>query len=863
MSRHEDPSGRRTGAGSGGGAATGPAGSREVARAEPELTLVVAPEGRDGYRTIGAALRAAQDRRGPVRVLVEAGRYPEALSIRGSVEVVARESGEVVIAPAEGMAVDATGSVLLRGLVLIGTTVQAVRIRDGSLTMERSQIRCESAEIGFEALPATSAVLRDCRIDGGRVQFRGCTGLVERCEMHDAENNAVSSSEGAVVRIRDSYIANPAKHGVRVIGAQLDVADTEFTGSKLAAIAGTDSSEVTATNCRITASGDGGVYVSNQSTGTVEGVRVGNSHNGISVRKGSSLVARRCVVERCSGYSLWVYEQATGRFEDCTVSRSTLNAVQSDTNGRLELSGGRIDGAQVGIVVKNAKGVFTDLDVRGVVTSGLQLSEGSIARFTRVRIDGCQTGVETDDEETRGQLSEVTVLDAREAAVATAGLSRLTLDKCTVERGANGLTAAGQSRLTVRDSVVMDTERNGVVLGDEARFTAERLTVTGAESFGLRARGSARLTVSDSEFTDGQSVGISIGDSCEGTLSRCLMVRNEDGPIVNNGRVRIETPVSGPAVDGASDGSGEAAAGVAPAPAAVGDPLDDLPELVELNQLIGLEPVKKQVRSQINMIRNAKQRQAVGLPVPPLSRHLVFSGPPGTGKTTVARLYGRVLAALGVLENGNVVEAARSDLVGQYLGATALKTRAAVEGALGGVLFIDEAYTLARQFGANSDLGLEAIDELVRLMEDHREEVVVIAAGYTDEMQTFLDTNPGLRSRFSRTIEFPAYGPDELVEIVRLQAERSHYRWAEQAAARLTEYFRRQQTDGVLGNARDARTVFELTLERQAERLAAVAEPSAQQLTQLTYDDLPDEVRADPGAAGAAPGGNGSLPLSG
>ena len=242
----------------------------------------------------------------------------------------------------------------------------------------------------------------------------------------------------------------------------------------------------------------------------------------------------------------------------------------------------------------------------------------------------------------------------------------------------------------------------------------------------------------------------------------------------------------------------------------------------------------------INLVRIARQREAAGLPAPPMSRHLVFSGPPGTGKTTVARLYGRLLAALGALATGEVIEAGRSDLVGQYLGATALKTKAVVESALGGVLFIDEAYTLSRTFGANSDLGLEAIDELVRLMENHRDDLVVIVAGYTTEMTTFLDINPGLRSRFSRTIEFPAYDADELAQIIQLHAQAHRYRWSDDALAAITQRFHRDQDTGALGNARDARTLFEEAIERQAARLADHPAPTVGQLTELTVADLPE-----------------------
>jgi SpoVK/Ycf46/Vps4 family AAA+-type ATPase len=397
----------------------------------------------------------------------------------------------------------------------------------------------------------------------------------------------------------------------------------------------------------------------------------------------------------------------------------------------------------------------------------------------------------------------------------------------------------------VRGCTVSETARSGVLLSAEARLDARRLAVRASGGAGLQARDTARLEVLDSEFVDGESEGVRIDAGCTGRLVRCLIVGNADQPVLRGRQVRIEDPVDqAPGQVQAETGAGaddlpRSTGAKTPAePVTVPGNMEELDGLAELNRLIGLGAVKQQVRSQINLVRNARQREAAGLPAPPMSRHLVFSGPPGTGKTTVARLYGRLLAALGALATGEVIEVGRSDLVGQYLGATALKTRAVVESALGGVLFIDEAYTLSRTFGANSDLGVEAIDELVRLMENHRDDLVVIVAGYTDEITEFLDINPGLRSRFSRTIEFPAYDADELVQIIQLHAQTHHYRWSDDALTEITQRFQTEQDTGTLGNARDARTLFERAVEHQAARLASHLAPTPDQLTELTIADL-------------------------
>ena len=246
----------------------------------------------------------------------------------------------------------------------------------------------------------------------------------------------------------------------------------------------------------------------------------------------------------------------------------------------------------------------------------------------------------------------------------------------------------------------------------------------------------------------------------------------------------------------------------------------------ELNDLVGLAPVKEYVFGLADNIQVQQRRAAAGLKTASLSMHMIFTGNPGTGKTTIARLVAKYLKAIGALKGGQLVEVSRGDLVGRYTGHTAPLTNSVIQSALGGVLFIDEAYSLYR--GEQDSFGLEAIDTLVKGMEDHRDELVVILAGYTREMETFLTANSGLASRFPNKIEFPDYTADELLDITNVLARGKGYRLAESCTEPLRGYYERRQTEDArtAGNGRLARNTLEKAIFNQSRRL--VAEPAAE-----------------------------------
>ena len=259
---------------------------------------------------------------------------------------------------------------------------------------------------------------------------------------------------------------------------------------------------------------------------------------------------------------------------------------------------------------------------------------------------------------------------------------------------------------------------------------------------------------------------------------------------------------------------------------------------VELRELIGLDSVKSEIESLENFIKIQQTREAKGLKISQLSYHCVFTGNPGTGKTTVARIVAEIYKELGIIKTGHLVETDRSGLVGEYVGQTAVKTNKIIDSALDGILFIDEAYSLIA--GGNADYGKEAIATLLKRMEDNRDRLVVILAGYTSEMKDFIDSNPGLQSRFNRYIEFPDYSVEELFQIFELNLKKFDYNMSDNVGKILREYFQQSvvKKNRNFGNARFVRNFFEKTVERQANRLAKETNLTTEKLTEICSNDI-------------------------
>jgi len=262
--------------------------------------------------------------------------------------------------------------------------------------------------------------------------------------------------------------------------------------------------------------------------------------------------------------------------------------------------------------------------------------------------------------------------------------------------------------------------------------------------------------------------------------------------------------------------------------------------LADLDALIGLDSIKQSVKSLINYVKIRKLREESGLPNPPMSLHMVFMGNPGTGKTTVARILSALYRAIGVLTKGQLVEVDRSGLVAGFVGQTALKTAEVVKSAIGGVLFIDEAYSLAPDAGGGNDFGREAIETLLKMMEDNRDDLIVIVAGYSEPMERFIAANPGLESRFNRYFVFEDYSSGELFEIFSSICSKSEYILTGDAEEFAREYFCElyQMRDQNFGNARYVRNLFENIVSAHSDRLSALDGHSREDLTTVLREDI-------------------------
>ncbi|WP_256642065.1 right-handed parallel beta-helix repeat-containing protein [Streptomyces murinus] len=814
--------------------------------------LLVSPDRPGAYRAIADALADATD---GALITVAPGRYDESLYINRAVTLAAEGAGGTVeIAAASGstLVLDAE-AVRLTGLQLSGTDREAP-----VLDVRRGQAALDGCRISGEAWAAVLAwqdgvvALRDCQVTNaqgaGIVVTSGGANAVEGTHIQEVGSSAVVVAEHGRLTLRDCRLDRARGNGVCVNGQATAVVEaTRISGSGKPALAVEQNARATLTGVEVSGSAALDAYLTSAAEVVLTRCSfTGSGGQAIRVGEGSAPVLRECLVAGARREGIHVSAGARPRLEDCKIT-GTPTGLLVEADGQAEGAGLTVEGAGTAAVHVADGAVVLDrltADAGGTALRGV----GAKAKLT-VRDAELVTGVELSE----GASATLSALRLRSGggtglALASGARAEVTGSAFT---GCSTLVGA-EAELSAQDSEFTGADGDGIRISAGGALTAVGCRVNGARGHGVNVQASSRAELTNCTVFDNGGDGVRCNTDEPVRVHDCEVRDNGGVPVrqLKTGQVSVErvdpggrtTATTGTGESGARDGE---AATRAAAHTGTGP-------LAELEGLVGLESVKLEVTGLINLNKMAQRRQEMGLPMPPMSRHLVFAGPPGTGKTTVARLYGAVLAELGILSQGHIVEVARADLVAQIIGGTAIKTTEVFNKALGGVLFIDEAYTLTNQSRGNGpDFGQEAVDTLMKLMEDHRDEVVVIVAGYSAQMEQFLASNPGMASRFARTVEFPNYSAEELVTIVRGLCAKHYYELSGSALEALDRYFQDVPKGATFGNGRVARQVFEEMISRQASRLAAEPPGDDMELSRLDGAD----VITVPGGAAETQGG--------
>ena len=795
----------------------------------------VATRGWGGHRTITAALRQVPD--GAV-ISIAPGVYREQLVFDRPVTLLAEEgAGSVRVVAAAGPALTLSGGAAVRGLTFAGDLggVSTVLVRGGSPSLEGCTVDGGSIEVADDAGP----LLRECVIEASRhpvgaLRLGGSgRALVEGCRVRGA------AGVGLVV----FGAARPEITGLELIGG----------GKDAVVVAGQAHAALNA--CVITDCAGSGLVGQGHGRLNLDGVRtVRTGGSGLALRDDAEAIVQGASFADSRGNHVFLGGSSRAQLIECELRGADFSAVHAEGQARLDMRDCIVVGtAQHGICgLGHAVLALADSRIEGAKLAGISVEESADAVVDRCRILGAGVGARLRSSH-QPRLAACEVDDAEGVGIEIGPGSAPLIEDCVVTRpGTAGFLIAQDSRPRLFRSAVHAAGGTGLVVWSGAEPRLWEVSVRGAGKNGVYFKDGAHGRLEDCEISGTAFAAVHVGPGADPALLRCrfggpgaLSLDEHAAAVFDDCEGGDDSGASaqgrGIALREARPGADRVAArepAGAEGPEPAGEAMADL--LAELDRMVGLERVKSDVGVLVKLMLMVRRRQEAGLAAPPLSRNLVFEGNPGTGKTTVARLYGRILAALGLLSSGHLVEVDRGALVGEYVGHTAPKTAAAFRRAVGGVLFIDEAYALTPH-GAG-DFGAEAVSTLVKLMEDHREEVVVIAAGYPGEMSRFVASNPGLASRFTRTLVFEDYSSAQLSDLAARLAAEYQYRLADSTHAALTALFDSLPRGGGFGNGRTARQIFQRMTECHAQRVGDVAAPDGDDLVVLLPEDL------DPGA---------------
>jgi dephospho-CoA kinase len=788
------------------------------------------------YASLAAALEAAAD--GDV-LTVAAGTYRENLVVQRAVTLRGPEgsAGSVRIAPVDGVPLTVRASAVVQDLLVEGqdSAAPALLVEEGTPELMDIRIVTRSAA-GIEVRGGARPTVRRCTVDNpagiGIAVLDGGGGVFEECEVVAAGQSAVAVRGGAHPRLERCRVHHASGAGLSVTGEQsaLEAVGCEVYEVRGSGVQVTARATAHLTDCDVHRTTADGVTLDTDAVLTLADCRIHDiPENAIDLRSRSVLTMTRSTVRQFGRNGLSVWDPGTRvDANQCEIHDSTGDypAVWVSDGATVVLDSCRVHDVPDALFVldRGSRADVVDSDISQVRNTAVSVSDGATAQLDDCRIRDAATGAWFRDHGSGGTLANCTVDGAQTGVIVTKGADP-TIERCTVNSPAEaGFYVSAGGRGSFHSCRVTDSGGYGFHVIDGSRTTLKK----------CRTERCARGGYEFADAGTGQASGTGpVVEDCTSDESAGVRPPAQETAV-------LQTTSQSPGLLGAIPGQRATEQEPLVSPLEPEQPARTSKAVLgELDALVGLDSVKREVRALTDMIEVGRRRQQAGLKAASARRHLVFTGSPGTGKTTVARLYGEILASLGVLEKGHLVEVSRVDLVGEHIGSTAIRTQEAFDKARGGVLFIDEAYALSPE-DSGRDFGREAIDTLVKLMEDHREAVVVIVAGYTAEMDRFLTVNPGVASRFSRTITFSDYDAEELLRIVEQQAEEHEYHLTSGASEALIKYFTAIPKGPAFGNGRTARQTFEAMVERHAGRVAQLDEPSTDDLTLLYAEDLPE-----------------------
>lgn len=691
-------------------------------------------------------------------------------------------------------------------------------------------------------------VIRNCAIEGmgwSALMSRGTSSAVlHNVLFNNKKGSAIYAMEASSLDINNSMISNISISGIII----------------------TQKSSVTITNTNINNINGHCAYIKNNGEFSINNSILDSVNNHmVAVTDNGVLHIKSLKASNAKKNVLYLNSSNNINIDTLSIDHCESNAIEIINSSKVAIKNIVMNDifGMAFLVSNKSYLLITDTVITNVKDSGIYIKENASVICKNIKFDDILEYAIVGIVNVRLQLNNISIINSGNGFLVNNSI--LKCEKLFISHVTNGFVVESKSDLLIKNSELNNnilcissvndsnfeihgvsiTNSKNAILIDGSKCNILESDIYNLEKDAITAKGNAVLQINKSRIRQCSENGIVLNDKSildisnseleyinnyaiynnthiDITHNNVVFSNNQKGNILNS---TIDSGKKNLIVDGKEDENKQ------------------LTLLMDkLNGLIGLHSVKLEVAMMTNLLKLGKMRSKIGLPSPPMNRHLVFTGNPGTGKTTIARLYASILFALSVLDKGQFIEVSRLDLVANIVGGTAIKTDKEFKRALGGVFFIDEAYALSSASGISNDFGKEAIDTLVKLMEDYRNEVVVIVAGYSTEMRQFLNSNPGLSSRFNKVIHFDDYSNEEMVTIVESMCKEHQYELHENARTSLIAYFDQYHRDKNFGNARLARKVFETMISNHAYRVGVLNNPTLHELTNILPDDIPSTI---------------------